>query len=465
MRIAADLALVFAALMFLLVLGLGLPALTSRNGPFESPRQKVQALGLAMAAGLLANYAAGLLLADLRFVLLASGAIAAASVACAVMQPRFLAPLLHLGRLRWWFAIGLVLFFCGPILFEPLRAWDARSIWFFQAKRIYYDGGLDIGRSWINPAYGFSHVDYPKLLPMLAAQFAYAAGFWNEYIPKAGLLALLVPAVLGLLGAARNLGACFVFLAIAFLLGGGDMMWNGYADAYFALYAGIALLFWSRWLRGGAVLDLVSAIAYLGVAVNLKNEGTLFALCVCAGLLCFAPRAIEILHGKPVPAAVWLALLLPLAGYLTWTFTKMYWNAPNDLALGLGSIARALQRLGDGSALLIVQAFASQSRLVAGVAAFLLAAVVGRGLGVMPATAWFPAGVATLYMAGMFLIYLSTPHGLTWHLATSVDRTLLTVAFGFFGSAFLALEAVGPAWRGSAAARATNASLQPGIPK
>lgn len=442
MRTAADLALIFVALAFLLVLGMAVPALASRNHPFDHPGEKAQALGVAMVAGLLANYAAGLLLPHLGLVLLASGALAAASVGCALRQPGFPGSLFRLGWLRWSLMIGVVLAFCGPILFEPLMAWDARSIWFFHAKRIFYDGGLDLQSDWIKLAYGFSHQEYPKLLPLLAAQFAYAAGFWNEYLPKASLLALLVPGVLGLLGAARSVGPGLVFLAAAFLLTGGDLMWNGMTDAYFALYAGMALLFWSRWLREGATLDLVAAISYLGVALNLKNEGTLLAACVAAGLLCFGRRALDILRGQRIPAAVWLALLLPLLGYLSWTFIKMYWHAQNDLALGLGSIPRALGRLRDGGAVTIAKAFASQICLQAGIAAFLIAAAFGTALRVTRAADWFPAGVAALYMAGMFLIYLSTPHNLEWHLTFSVDRTLLAVAFGFFASAFLLLEAV-----------------------
>src|SRR6185437_4498393 len=102
---------------------------------------------------------------------------------------------------------------------------------------------------------------------------------------KASLLAFLVPAVLGLVGIARTVGFGLLFLAIAFLLPGGELMWNGMTDAYFALYCGAALLFWSRWVSSAADLDLVAAIVYTAVPLNLKNEGALFALCIAAGLL------------------------------------------------------------------------------------------------------------------------------------------------------------------------------------
>jgi len=41
--------------------------------------------------------------------------------------------------------------------------------------------------------YRFSHPDYPLLVPILAAQAANLAGFWNEQLPKSALVLLLVP--------------------------------------------------------------------------------------------------------------------------------------------------------------------------------------------------------------------------------------------------------------------------------
>jgi hypothetical protein len=278
------------------------------------------------------------------------------------------------------------------------------------------------------------------------------AGFWNEYVPKASLLALLIPVVLGMIGAAGALNLRLTFLAVTFLLGGGELMWNGYADAYYALYAGMALVFWGRWLQEGAALDLASALAYLGVVANLKNEGSLLVVCVCAGLVCFAPRVARILRSERTTPAVWLALVLPAAGYVALAFAKQRWEVPNDLALGLGSIGRALERVRDGGLVAIAQAFASQATLVAGVAAFLLAALLAAAVGRMPAAACFPALVATLYSAGMFLIYLSTPHDLKWHLSTSADRTLLAAAYGFVAAAFLALGALGSGRPGASGA-------------
>ena len=70
---------------------------------------------------------------------------------------------------------------------------------------------------------------------MPAAEFAFVSGHWNEYVPKAGLLMLLTPIVLGGLAIARKLNLSAIFLSVVFLLGCGDLLWNGLADAYLAL--------------------------------------------------------------------------------------------------------------------------------------------------------------------------------------------------------------------------------------
>ena len=62
------------------------------------------------------------------------------------------------------------------IFSEPLLHWDARSIWFFQAKMIWIEGALRQSAGWNHPSIAFSHPDYPKLVPTIAAQLAYVKG-------------------------------------------------------------------------------------------------------------------------------------------------------------------------------------------------------------------------------------------------------------------------------------------------
>jgi hypothetical protein len=446
--VAPSFAWVYLALPYFAVLGLALPVcVVAQQGTPQSRHEKAQMVALSCAAGLLVNYAFGMLLADLRIVIVAGAIIAIATLVWLAMRgQRTLSKLSGIGWGRWVLAGCLLFIFSGAILFEPLQAWDARSIWFFQAKQIYYTGGLNIARDWTNPAYEFSHVDYPKLLPLLAAEFAQAWGMWNEYIPKAGLLMLLAPIVMGLFGVVGNLNLSAVFLSAVFLLGGKELLWNGYGDGYLALYGGLSLLFLARWLDERSHLDLVSGIIFLGVAFNLKNEGTLLAVCALAALFVFnfsGDRVERSLKFPRLPACTWLAVLLALVGYCAWSLTKLHWELPNDLQLGVDSTRRAWERIEQGGPGIVGRALLVQGG--AGVAAglFLLTAMLAKILKThLPAAVWFPAAVAALYLLGLFAVYMVTPNPLGWHLSTSVDRTVLVAIAGFFGSCFLVLEAM-----------------------
>ena len=432
-----------------LVMALGLLPALSASPALPLPRaERTRLLALAACCGLLLNYVLGLLLPELRWVLVALVAIAAASVAWALaLHRRTLLEMLAAGWARWLLAAALLLLVAGAILFESLRDWDARSVWFFAAKRLFFGGGLGAGPAdWTLPAYGFSHADYPKLLPLLAAQFADAWGLWNEYIPKASLLVLLLPVALGLVGLPRRPRLSLLFLAGVLLLSTKEQLWNGYTDTYLCLYAALATVYLARWLASSVPLDLALGSAFMGVAVNLKNEGALLALSVAA---CLAAWLLVTRSARPIagwrrwPAGVWLALALPWIGFAAWALTKSQWQLANDLELGAGSVQRVLQRLQSGQLSLVAKGALLRTDAGKSAALFVTAAVLAWGLRVrIPRAAWFPAAVGALYSAGMLLVYLATPHDVAWHLATSAERTMLLPAFAFLGGTFLVLEAM-----------------------
>ena len=47
-----------------------------------------------------------------------------------------------------------------------------------------------------------------------------------------------------------------------------------------------------------------------------------------------------------------------------------------------------------------------------------------------------------LYALGMILVYLVTPRDLTWHLISSIDRTMLAVNGCLFGAAYFIFQAL-----------------------
>jgi hypothetical protein len=464
LRVAPDVLWVVLTLPLVAALGL-LPALTVSPPTPWARHERARMLALAATFGLLVNYALGMLLSSLSWVLAVDLAIVAAGLGwLAARNPRVLAQVLGMGWLRWLLAAGTLLLFGGAILFESLRDWDARSIWFFAAKRLFFGNGLGGGPAdWTAGEYWFSHADYPKLLPLLGAQFAHLWGLWNEYIPKASLLVLLFPVAVGLLGLPRRLGLSLLFLAGLLLLSTNESMWNGYVDTYLCLYGVLATLWLARWLESDEPLDLALGAAFLGVAVNLKNEGALLALCIVASLgawmlLTRARRAPA--SWRSWPAGVWIALVLPWVGFVAWALTKQQWHVVNDLQLGSGSLQRVLQRLEGGQLGFVAEGLFLKTDAGKSAGMLLTAAVLAWALrSKVPATAWFPAAVATMYLAGMMVVYLATPSDLAWHIGSSAGRTMVLTAFGYLGSTFLVLETM-EARSNASAGRVEQAGLQ-----
>lgn len=443
---APDVLLVFIALPFLAALGLAVAAPLKRPSILLN-HECTRLLTLALTSGILVNYAVGVVAPSLRWLWIADAVIAATAFAWGWRARRTAAvESLSIGWLRWLVFVAILLTFSGAILFEPLNEWDARSIWFFAAKRIYFGGGFDISGDWNLPGYAFSHADYPKLLPLLGAQFANAWGRWNEYVPKAGLLVLLAPVITGLLGLQLRLRWSLFFLVSVTLLTTREFVWNGYVDTYLALYAALSMLYLARWMHTLSALDISLGAAFMGVAVNLKNEGLLLAACMVISLLAWTMllrRVRPTLQLRSVPATAWIALLLSAIGLFGWAILKHRLRLENDLQLGAGSFQRFLQRCLDGQIGEVLKGL--YSRTDAGKAAILLVviAVIAKCLKCrIPPFAWFPAAVAALYSVGMFGIYMATPHGLSWHIETSAQRTMLVTAFGFVASTFLIFEAI-----------------------
>lgn len=349
----------------------------------------------------------------------------------------------------WIFALlvaAIVVLYAVLILTIPLTHWDARSIWFFQAKIIYFAGALTSDSPWTTLE--FAHSDYPKLLPTLAAQAADVAGFWNETLPKSALLALLCPAAVGVVSFARRpLSGSFLIAMLFFPTY--LVLWNGYADGYLALYAALCALALGRWIDRRNPGDLLLGLAALGIAASLKNEGLLFLLCVTVGsaMAAAATRAHSQPHADSRPAGSWPVAwitALSLAGPLTWGITRRAWGLTNDLDLSSRTIATAWGRLGEPGALAsIIDALFQTFELAGAIVPLGLALAAAACLRVrIPRAFWWAFAVATLYLAGIIGVYLGTPHELAWHLESSADRTVLPIFTIFSAATFGVLDAI-----------------------
>lgn len=315
-----------------------------------------------------------------------------------------------------WIVLFLFLLFTIISLGWPLIAWDARSIWFFHAKRIFFDNGLYAQLDKYAP---FSHNDYPVLVPSLAASLAKSVGYWNEIYPKLSIVETLFPIYLVFAFLFKNdiFFAIFVgsslFVCKSFLL-------NGYMDAILALYcaAAVVLLYVIYSEKGnnqGRSLDLKSYLLFF-IALTLpfiKNEGLLAALLI---YFCLLPRLIA-------DYKLLVLSILSLAFYfILWRYPLINHHIHTDLFVS-GVIDRGIKRLSNFSDMYtILKYFVVYS----GGYFFILFASIAilnkNIINKLPSLLFI-----IIYCFALIVIYVITPDSLIWHLNNSADRTFMVV--------------------------------------
>jgi hypothetical protein len=335
------------------------------------------------------------------------------------------------------------------IFSEPVLQDDARFIWFFHARMIWADGALRQSGGWNHPSIGFSNPDYPMLVPAIAAQLAYVKGYWNEFFPKGSLLVLLVPLTLWVFSFWQK-SLSFILLVVTFFLSLGILLWVGYMDGYLAMYAGAAVLLFGRHLSEGRDTDLYSGMCALGIGASLKNEGLLFALCLVTALLFIGPEypAVRLrrfatrLRTDPLFAKI---LLLAMAPTVLWTICKNVWGLQNDLARDPSAgVLRLWNRLFDGFTPLYLLNFmtvrATAIWMVIGLFAVTVMFSMYQGLK-LHRGALVAATASALYFAGLYVVYLSSPHdALPFYLFTSATRTMTTGSVALLVGMFFLLS-------------------------
>jgi hypothetical protein len=345
--------------------------------------------------------------------------------------------------------ICLLAVYYVQILAEPLVNWDARSIWFFHARMIWAEGALRQSAGWNHPSLAFSNPDYPKLVPTIAAQLAYMKGYWNEFLPKGSLFVMLVPVILWVFSFGQK-SVSFILLLLMFFFSLDAWLWNGYMDGYVVLYGGAALLLFGRYLSEGRDVDLYSGMCALGIAASLKNEGLLFGFCLITALLIISLRSpaaslAQCMKRFRTDSVFARVLLLSVAPTVMWTICKMAWGLQNDLAANPSSgLVRLANRLVDGSSSQYVLNFmivrASATRVLIGVLAVAVMFSVYKKV-TFHRGALVAATTSALYVCGIYLVYLSTPHDdLPFYMFTSASRTMTTASVALLVAMFFLLS-------------------------
>jgi len=318
------------------------------------------------------------------------------------------------GRAAWMLGIVAVLLVLA--LGSPTDEWDPRSIWMLHAKRIYLENSL---YAQLDGYAIFSHNDYPSLMPLWSATAARVVGHWNEIFPKAAATLLLLPPLLLIARSLRTWWAAGL-LAVAVLEVGGRYLVDGYMDAFLAVYAVAALAVAIQPRRDaaeGAWFNLAAYAALSAVLTLIKNEGAVLAILV--GVVAVGT---VVLRDRRMPWGLLAAFAVSMLPLLAWKLAVAGADLGNDLAQSdlKGQLLARLPEL--APSVLILKALL---RSAVWVPLVLLLVLWARTWRVSAARAGL--AVAAAYFAVLFAVYLSTPHDLAWHLATSAKRVALPV--------------------------------------
>lgn len=354
---------------------------------------------------------------------------AAAAWACRSLEPTS-------DTTAWW-PLGLLIGSTTVPLLALRRFdvfYDARSIWFLHG-RLIAAGHSTLTAALSNPAYLFSHVDYPPLSPSAIALSWKTTGATTDYrLAQLLIGALTGSAVLAAVHEATRLartrrwltlaagaGACLA--AFGFAARNGT---DGYAD-----------LLWGACGAGACIAGLVAPVSSANTRVALllaaaagltKNEGLAVAGIVIVLTLLRADVPAALLRA-PGRAAQSAPGLLALATILAWPVAVHLRGVTSDIAAG-GNLSRLLHLdpTVTNRALPLADGLREQLLILPAALAIMLVASLtlrvrrrSSGLG-NPGWLW---AVVTSALAALVLAYLMNPVEIHFLLATSFDRTTI----------------------------------------
>jgi hypothetical protein len=309
-------------------------------------------------------------------------------------------------------------------LAAPHGDWDAWAIWNQHARFLFRGGGSDTWRGFLT--IGWSQPDYPLLLPAAVARvWAYAAQestLGPTLVAMAFGIASVTLVVTALDGRRAWIAGALMLGATTFL----TQIPSQCADVPLACYVVATLAVACRDGRhigpGSPHMTAWLAGATSAMAAWTKNEGIVFALLMLIVSIAVAIRRREarqllwgLAGGAPIVIAlVWFKLALaPPLGLTEGLSMDVFVIRLLDLDRHVTVAALMTQHAARWSAPFAVAVFPLML-----VAAIWMAARSGPAVRVM-------AAVSSLMLASYYLVYVTTPFDIAWHVSTSIDRLLV----------------------------------------
>ena len=309
----------------------------------------------------------------------------------------------------------------------PAFEWDARSIWLFHAKRIFYENSIYV----LGDNYAFGHNEYPNLAPAFASSLAILVGHWNEVFPKLSFTLMFLPPLIltySFLKDTRYL----IFLSIVFFIIG-KFLFNGWVDGLVAIYFGLStflmyLLFITDTnFYKNRLLFYLLAICFFTSLTLIKNEGAilLFILFATTFLIKFYKRELR----KDISKLALLSIsFFPIIFWKLFCYSK----GIGDDYFNASTLLNVLSRVDNLNNYILISyfLFLNEKFLVA-----LIFFIASFWIKVNKDLFSFVITVTAMYILILFFVYLSTPYDFYWQLNSSAARVIKSLSFllAFFG--------------------------------
>ena len=310
----------------------------------------------------------------------------------------------------------------------PAFEWDARSIYLFHAKRIFYDQSIfSIADNYA----AFSHNEYPKLIPAFAATLASLVGHWNEVFPKLSFTLMFLPPLILMASFFKDARYLIYLFVVFFIIG--KFLFNGWADGLVAFYFGSSaflmylIMFENNDHYKNRPIFYLLAFCFFISLTLIKNEG--IAMLV---VLFFATFLIKLYKGELRKDIGKLLLLsISFVPIILWKLFCYSEGIENDY-INSSILTNLLPRLSDlGNYKLIAYFLLLNEKFLIALSFFLVSFWITKNNKIFS----FVFIISVIYIFILFIIYLSTPYDFYWQLDSSASRIIRSVSFllAFFG--------------------------------
>lgn len=310
-----------------------------------------------------------------------------------------------------FFLLALIIISLGT----STDSWDARSIWIFKAKEFFYDHSIISVK---NNYAEFSHNNYPSIAPAFTASLSTLIGYWNEIYPKAGLTLMFIPPLIII---SRFFDNNFFLISISIILFIiGKFLVNGELDGLVALYfvSSLIIIYNLKNLNYDIFKQYLCLIFFLIILSLLKTEGAAMLLCTFIGSI------LTFYKNKDLCKKLIISFFFSIIPVLMWNYFCIYnniGNTNNNYIFDINNFNYRILYL--ENYILIFESLLLNEKFLFGLIVFLSSAIYVKNKNIFI----YVSSISLIYILFLFIIYLSTPLDLEWHL-NSANRIIKPIA-------------------------------------